>query len=51
MKELGYNTENAIICRKCKEEKLFSSFRKDRSSKNGHSLRCKKCLNVRQKEI
>src|SRR3990167_8933270 len=36
--------ENTKLCVKCKEEKLVTEFHKDKSSKDGHAKRCKKCV-------
>jgi hypothetical protein len=38
------------ICSKCKEEKLFSEFSKDKSRKDGFDSRCKSCVKEYQKD-
>lgn len=37
-------------CPRCKIEKLFSEFNKCRTRKDGHSVYCKKCTKIKDKE-
>ena len=37
------------ICGKCKEEKDFSEFHKDKKSIDGHYSNCKECRKVKSK--
>ena len=38
------------VCTECEEEKLFSEFHRDKTHKDGHRNRCKKCQNKLTKE-
>ena len=38
------------ICTKCKDEKTFSEFHKDKSAKSGYASQCKVCKNKKGKK-
>ena len=40
----------AKVCKKCGEEKLFSSFVKNKHCKNGITNECMTCANIRQND-